>query len=92
LADHQTTGGYPKVGTVISADVPRLGRLRPGQSLQFQEISAADGERAAGAAETAMQAMFRQISAAGPQLDLNRLQDSNLISGVIRAGDEVAAF
>ena len=24
LADHQTTGGYPKIATVISADLPRL--------------------------------------------------------------------
>ena len=32
LADHQTTGGYPKLGAVISADIPRLGRLRPGDA------------------------------------------------------------
>ena len=27
LADRQTTGGYPKIATVISADLPALGRL-----------------------------------------------------------------
>src|SRR3546814_6870118 len=36
LADHQTTGGYPKLGTVISADVPRLGRMRPGDAMRFR--------------------------------------------------------
>lgn len=86
LADHQTTGGYPKVGTVISSDVHRLGRLRPGQSVRFERISAADGERQARAAETDLQTIFRQITTAGPQLDLGRLQDSNLISGVVLAG------
>ena len=30
LADRQTTGGYPKIATVISADMPALGRLAPG--------------------------------------------------------------
>ena len=30
LADRQTTGGYPKIATVISADLPALGRLTPG--------------------------------------------------------------
>ena len=86
LADHQTTGGYPKVGTVISSDVHRLGRLRPGQNVRFERISAADGERQARAAETDLQTIFRQITTAGPQLDLGRLQDSNLISGVVLAG------
>ena len=31
LADHQTTGGYAKIATVISADLPALAQLRPGQ-------------------------------------------------------------
>ena len=29
LADHQTTGGYAKIATVISADLPALAQLRP---------------------------------------------------------------
>jgi len=35
LADHQTTGGYPIVAIVITADHPRLGQLRPGASVRF---------------------------------------------------------
>ena len=30
LADRQTTGGYPKIATVISADLPAVGRLTMG--------------------------------------------------------------
>src|SRR5688572_11304599 len=30
MADRQTTGGYPKIATVISADVPIAGQLAPG--------------------------------------------------------------
>jgi hypothetical protein len=54
--------------------------------VRFERISAADGERQARAAETDLQTIFRQITTAGPQLDLGRLQDSNLISGVVLAG------
>ncbi len=44
LADHQTTGGYPKIATVISVDLPVVGRRRPGDSLRFiaVEVDAAE--------------------------------------------------
>lgn len=35
LADHQTTGGYAKIATVIGADLPALAQLRPGQAVCF---------------------------------------------------------
>jgi allophanate hydrolase subunit 2 len=36
LADCATTGGYPKVATVVSADLRKLGQLIPGERLRFQ--------------------------------------------------------
>jgi allophanate hydrolase len=39
LADHQTTGGYPKIATVISADLPRVGRRRPGDLIPFAAVT-----------------------------------------------------
>ncbi len=36
LADHPTTGGYPRIGHVASIDLPALGQARPGDTLQFQ--------------------------------------------------------
>lgn len=36
--DGQTIGGYPKVGQVVSADLDRLGQLRPGQRLVFERV------------------------------------------------------
>jgi antagonist of KipI len=36
MADHQTTGGYPRVGHVISAHLPRLAQMRPFESIMFQ--------------------------------------------------------
>ena len=35
MADHQTTGGYPRIAEIAAADVPRLAQLAPGGSVQF---------------------------------------------------------
>jgi len=35
MADRQTTGGYPKIATVISADLPIAGQLAPGDWVEF---------------------------------------------------------
>ena len=35
MAGHQTTGGYPRLAHVISADLPRLAQKGPGDSLRF---------------------------------------------------------
>jgi allophanate hydrolase len=39
MADHQTTGGYPKIATVIDADLDALSRLRPGETLRFRRVT-----------------------------------------------------
>jgi antagonist of KipI len=35
MADRQTTGGYPKIGVVIGADLPLAGQLAPGDWIEF---------------------------------------------------------
>ncbi len=39
LADHQTTGGYPKIATVVSADLDSLAQLRPRDGVGFEAVS-----------------------------------------------------
>lgn len=46
LADCQTVGGYPKIATVISADLPRLAHLKPGQTLRFCAVDAGEAKAA----------------------------------------------
>ncbi|WP_105189796.1 biotin-dependent carboxyltransferase family protein [Pseudoalteromonas sp. T1lg48] len=41
LNDCQTTGGYPLLGQVIAADLPRLGQLRGGHSVSFTPVTLA---------------------------------------------------
>lgn len=38
FVEHQTTGGYPKIANVISADLPSLGHLQPGDKIKFKLI------------------------------------------------------
>ena len=47
LADRQTTGGYPKIATVISADLPALGRMTPGARIAFAAVDIETAEAAA---------------------------------------------
>lgn len=43
MADHQTIGGYAKIGTVITADIPALAQLRPGETVVFRFVSPEEG-------------------------------------------------
>jgi antagonist of KipI len=38
MADHQTTGGYPRIGHVVSAHFPKLAQLRPSDCVQFNLV------------------------------------------------------
>ena len=46
LADRQTTGGYTKIATVITADFRILGQLKPGDKLRFERVSIGQAQEA----------------------------------------------
>lgn len=46
MADRQTTGGYPKIAVVISADLPLAAQLAPGDSITFTPCTIAQAQRA----------------------------------------------
>jgi antagonist of KipI len=54
MADRQTTGGYPKIATVISADLPLAGQLAPGDWIQFTACTRAAAVDALRAQEAAL--------------------------------------
>lgn len=45
LADRQTTGGYPKIATVASVDIPALGQATPGTSISFSVVSVEEAQK-----------------------------------------------
>ena len=92
LADHQTTGGYPKIATVISADVPALGRRRAGEALRFAAVDVATAETIRRAQERALEALLANpvpVQAGSPSRP-DALLSQNLISGIVDALDDQA--
>ncbi|HEY1362635.1 MAG TPA: biotin-dependent carboxyltransferase family protein [Xanthobacteraceae bacterium] len=87
LADRQTTGGYPKIATVISADLPALGRLPIGAAVRFERVSIEQAEalrrRYAGELE-AIRHRIAPLRETGPAA-APELLNHNLISGVVDA-------
>ncbi|WP_242302640.1 biotin-dependent carboxyltransferase family protein [Bacillus cereus group sp. BfR-BA-01361] len=45
MADRQTTGGYPRMGNIISIDLPLLAQLKPGDYVSFEKISLEEAEQ-----------------------------------------------
>jgi biotin-dependent carboxylase-like uncharacterized protein len=39
FVEQQTTGGYPKIANVVSADLPSVGQLRPRDEIQFELVT-----------------------------------------------------
>ncbi|MDP2334831.1 MAG: biotin-dependent carboxyltransferase family protein [Reyranella sp.] len=85
LADRQTVGGYPKIATVASVDLPRLGRLLPGQAVRFQPVSVEEAEKLRREQESRIQRAIADFKVARPPggIDLARLYEENLIDGVV---------
>ncbi|GEP08805.1 biotin-dependent carboxyltransferase family protein [Methylobacterium gnaphalii] len=84
LADRQTTGGYPKIATVVSADLRRLAQRQPGNPVRFASVPLEEAVRLARerAVEIAALPALR-----APLLDAaDRLRLANL------AGNAVDAF
>ena len=86
MADRQPTGGYPKLATVIGADLGRLAQLRPGNALSFRAV---DWD----AAVAARRAYFAAIEAGAQREPLcagmttESLLAENLVGGVVSAKD-----
>lgn len=86
LADAQTAGGYPKIGTVVSADLARLAAARPGQRVRFEWVDAALAEVLARGAEAhtlTLLASLRPLLSA--DVDEAALYAGNLVTGFIHA-------
>jgi biotin-dependent carboxylase-like uncharacterized protein len=89
MADAQTTGGYPKIATAISADVPVLGRRKPGRTIRFSAVTLAEAEALRRAQEAAFRRCVESLRAVDPGATVNvaALHAENLISGVVRVTD-----
>ena len=82
LADHQTTGGYPKVATILSSDTDGVSQLRPHDRLSFQAVAADKAIQLVRSHAQSRSQFLEEV--AGPRRSLaDRLMRENLISGVV---------
>lgn len=44
MADHQTIGGYPRIASAITVDLPLLAQARPGTRIRFREVGLAEAQ------------------------------------------------
>ncbi|MEP5760586.1 MAG: biotin-dependent carboxyltransferase family protein [Litoreibacter sp.] len=82
MADHQTTGGYPKIATVISADMDAFTQRRVGDTFRFKAVSPQEANKAARDRAGLLMRLNTQIQEQRISLE-QRLWTENLISGVI---------
>ena len=62
MADHQTTGGYPKIAEIAGADIPGLAQLAPGGRVRFTECTVEDAEMARAAADKRVREVLQAIA------------------------------
>ena len=89
MADRQPTGGYPKIATVIGADLGTLAQLRPGSRFKFAAVSIAEAVEARRAEELAIDRSCVLHPIVRRDFPSDFLLGVNLIGGVVdgAAGD-----
>lgn len=89
LADSQPTGGYPRIATIATADLPALAQLSTGSRFRFIMV---DEETAVDALRREMSARAALRGALKPLLrdphDVPDLLSYNLIDGVVSGAEE----
>ena len=87
MADAQTTGGYPKIATVISSDLPLLGVRGTGRTVRFQLVSREDAEKIRRAEHQRLLDVIRDIRPVSESkgISIEALYNQNLIDGIVDA-------
>jgi biotin-dependent carboxylase-like uncharacterized protein len=88
MADHGTTGGYPKIATVISADLARVAQMPAGSIFRFKAVSVADAQAEARRVAEFLRTLPERIyPAGGSGLNLAELQNANVAGVAVNAID-----
>ncbi len=88
MRDCQTTGGYPRIGTVVSVDLHRLAQLPAGHDIRFTSVTIDQARQLESAHHKNLMQLRGMV---GPMVrhpkDIPNLLSYQLISGVISATD-----
>jgi biotin-dependent carboxylase-like uncharacterized protein len=87
MRDCQTTGGYPKIGTVISADLDRLAQCPSGTVVRFTPVTREEAIAAAHAEATELARLIAAVRPASRSDGSTWLLSQNLIGGAVTGSD-----
>jgi biotin-dependent carboxylase-like uncharacterized protein len=85
LRDRQTTGGYPKIATIISSDIGRFAQLPSGSAARFRIVSMEEAIEAARLMKNLIDNLTAKLAPLQNELSSERLLSLNLIDGVVSA-------
>jgi biotin-dependent carboxylase-like uncharacterized protein len=83
--DAQTIGGYPKIATVIAADMARVGQFLPGRTVRFAAVTLEEARAARAVVEARLAAAIAAIRPVASGIDTDALWRANLLGGKVDA-------
>jgi 5-oxoprolinase (ATP-hydrolysing) subunit C len=88
MRDRGTSGGYPKIATVISADLDRLAQIPAGRGFRFKAIGMAEAQAEARKFAELLRTLPDRLRAIENfDLDIEALQDANVAGAAVSAVD-----
>ena len=87
MPDRGTSGGYPKIATVISADFGRFAQLSPGRGFRFKAVSMAEAQAEAKKFAELMRTLPDRLRADSAEFNIEALADANVAGHAVSAMD-----
>lgn len=86
MCECQTTGGYPRIGTVIPSDLPRVAQAAAGAPLRFRFVTLAEAREIETKARAALKALAGRVQPlVRDPSDIADLLSYQLVGGVVSA-------
>jgi biotin-dependent carboxylase-like uncharacterized protein len=88
MMDRNTTGGYPKIATVISADLGRLAQTPAGTAFRFKAVSVAEAQAEAKKFADLLRSLPERLRRLeGTELNIDALRGANVAGSAVNAID-----
>ena len=87
MPDRGTSGGYPKIATVISADFGRFAQISAGRSFRLKAVSMAEAQAEAKRFAELLRTLPDRLRADGAEFNIEALADANVAGHAVSAVD-----